>query len=92
MNGRLSAYIQILRYFSYCSDSLHVGQPRVINTHSFRHGHAVYSIQQQKDLSDLEAISMNPMHENFQVTDGVYVIFSNIDVRVQLINYFPNLK
>jgi integrase len=48
--------------------------------HSFMHGHAVYSIQMAKDLSALKAISMNLMHENLQVTDGVYGIFSNLDL------------
>lgn len=52
--------------------------------HSFRHGHAVYGIQQSKDLSDLKAISMNLMHENLQVTDGVYGIFSNVDVQMKI--------
>lgn len=52
--------------------------------HSFRHGHAVYSIHQSKDLSDLKAISMNLMHENLQVTDGVYGIFSSVDIKTRI--------
>lgn len=59
--------------------------------HSFRHGHAVYSIQQSNDISDLKAISMNLMHENLQVTDGVYGIFSSIDVRQRIIDFGKNV-
>ncbi|MBN2502490.1 MAG: hypothetical protein JXB38_17030 [Anaerolineales bacterium] len=54
------------------------------NPHNFRHGFAVYSIQQAKDISDLKAISMNLMHENLQVTDGVYGIFSNTDIQKKI--------
>lgn len=54
--------------------------------HSLRHGHAVYSIQQSKDISDLKAISMNLMHENLQVMDGVYGIFSGVDIQKRINN------
>jgi len=81
MNGRLSAYIQILSYFSYCCDSLHVGQPRVINPHTFGHGLAVYNTQQAKNISDQKAISINLMHSDSEITDGIYSIQINIELR-----------
>lgn len=52
--------------------------------HSFRHGHAVYSIQIAKDIGDLKAISMNLMHSNLQITDGVYGVFSNRDLKTRI--------
>jgi integrase len=49
--------------------------------HKFRHGHAVYSIKQAKDIPTLKAISQNLMHANLSVTDGVYGILSDNDVK-----------
>ena len=48
--------------------------------HKFRHGFAVYSIKMSKDLADLKAISMNLMHANLSITDGVYGAFTSKDV------------
>ena len=55
-----------------------------VSLHNFSHAPTVYSTQQAKDISDLKAISMNLMHENLQVPDGVYGIFSNIDVQKRI--------
>lgn len=38
-----------------------------------------------KDISALKAVSQNLMHENLTITDGVYGILSENDVRVQII-------
>jgi integrase len=45
--------------------------------HKFRHGHAVYALQQAKDIPDLKAVSQNLMHSNLSITDGVYGILSD---------------
>lgn len=48
--------------------------------HKFRHGHAVYGLQQSKDVADLKAVSQNLMHSNLSITDGVYGMLSSADV------------
>jgi hypothetical protein len=40
--------------------------------HKFRHGHAVYALQHAKTMADYKAVSMNLMHEDIRVTDGIY--------------------
>ncbi len=52
--------------------------------HKFRHGHAVYALKQAKDIPALKAISQNLMHANLSVTDGVYGILSDNDVKAQI--------
>ena len=50
----------------------------------FRHGHAVYALKMAKDVSALKAVSQNLMHENLSITDGVYGVLSETDVRQQI--------
>ena len=52
--------------------------------HKFRHGHAVYALKQAKDIQALKAVSQNLMHANLSVTDGVYGIHSDLDVKQQI--------
>jgi site-specific recombinase XerC len=52
--------------------------------HKFRHGNAVYSIKMAKEIAGLKAVSQNLMHSNLSITDGVYGILSQIDVREQI--------
>lgn len=52
--------------------------------HKFRHGHAVYAMKMAKDVSALKAVSQNLMHENLSITDGVYGVLSETDVRQQI--------
>ena len=54
--------------------------------HKFRHGNAVYSLKLGRDLSALKAISQNLMHSNISITDGVYGILLDNDVREQISN------
>ena len=54
--------------------------------HKFRHGHAVYALKQAKDIPALKAISQNLMHANLSITDGVYGILSDMDVKAQIQN------
>ncbi len=39
--------------------------------HQFRHGHAVYVLQHAKTVADYKAVSMNLMHVDIRVTDGI---------------------
>ena len=53
--------------------------------HKFRLGNAVYSLKMAKDIQALKAVSQNLMHSNISITDGVYGILSDNDVRGQII-------
>lgn len=48
------------------------------------HGHAVYALKNAKDIPALKAVSQNLMHANLSVTDGVYGILSEMNVREQI--------
>jgi integrase len=54
--------------------------------HKFRHGHAVYGLKNSKDVKALKAVSQNLMHSNLSITDGIYGILSENDVRGQIMN------
>ncbi len=54
--------------------------------HKFRHGNAVYSIKQSKDLADLKAVSQNLMHSNVSITDGIYGLLSIKDIGKRISN------
>jgi integrase len=49
--------------------------------HKFRHGNAVYSLKQARNVPELKAISQNLMHSNLNITDGVYGILSDSDTK-----------
>ncbi len=49
--------------------------------HKFRHGHAVYGLQHARDMADYKAVSMNLMHTNLNVTDGIYAPLASDEVR-----------
>jgi len=38
----------------------------------FRHGHAVYALQQARTMTDYKAVSMSLMHSDIRVTDSIY--------------------
>ena len=40
--------------------------------HLFRHGHAVWALLRAKTMADYKAVSMNLMHGDFKITDGIY--------------------
>ena len=52
--------------------------------HKFRHGLAVYALMRSKDISKLKAVSQNLMHSNISITDGIYGILSDNDVKEQI--------
>ena len=64
--------------------------------HKFRHGFAVYSLKQAKDISQLKAISQNMMHANISITDGIYGGLSDSDINEQIASLtedkFPDNK
>lgn len=52
--------------------------------HKFRHSHAVYALKNAKDVSTLKEVSQNLMHANLSITDDVYGILSEKDVKTQI--------
>jgi hypothetical protein len=56
----------------------------------FRHGNAVYSIKLAKDIAALKAVSQTLMHSNLSITDGIYGILSEIDIRKQIDRLVPS--
>lgn len=52
--------------------------------HKFRHGFAVYGLKRAPDMAALKAVSMNLMHSNISITDGIYSILSQQDVKDQI--------
>ncbi len=52
--------------------------------HKFRHGHAVYALQHAKTMADYKAVSMNLMHEDIRVTDGIYAPLAGNEVRKRI--------
>lgn len=44
----------------------------------------MYALKNAKDVSALKAVSQNLMHSNLSITDGVYGILSDTDVRKQI--------
>ena len=49
--------------------------------HKFRHGHAVYALQHAKTMADYKAVSMNLMHNDIRVTDGIYAPLAGNEVQ-----------
>jgi hypothetical protein len=41
-------------------------------------------LKQAKDIAALKAISQNLMHSNLSITDGIYGILSDMDVKAQI--------
>lgn len=62
-----------------------IGMP-YYSPHKFRHGHAVYALKQAKDMAQFKAISQNLMHNSVTTTDSIYSIFSEDEVKTQLMN------
>jgi len=49
--------------------------------HKFRHGHAVFALQHAKTMADYKAVSMNLMHNDIRVTDGIYAPLARDEVK-----------
>lgn len=44
----------------------------------------MYALKNAKDVSALKAVSQNLMHQNLTITDGIYGILSETDVKEQI--------
>jgi integrase len=49
--------------------------------HAFRHGHAVFALQHCRTMADYKAVSMNLMHDNIRVTDGIHAPLATDEVK-----------
>ena len=54
------------------------------SAHKFRHGHAVYGLQQASTMADYKAVSMNLMHEDIRTTDGIYARLVSDEVKTRI--------
>jgi integrase len=52
--------------------------------HKFRHGNAVFSLQHAKTMADYKAVSMNLMHNDIRVTDGIYAPLARDEVKARI--------
>ena len=59
-----------------------------LSPHKLRHGHVMYAIQHAKTIKDLKAISANVMHSSLIVTDQIYGVLQDIDVK----NFITSLE
>ena len=58
--------------------------------HKFRNGHAVYALKQCKTMAEFKAVSQNLMHDSIVTTDSIYSIFSQEEVKNQMLNLGNN--
>ncbi|MFQ5922649.1 MAG: tyrosine-type recombinase/integrase [Anaerolineales bacterium] len=49
--------------------------------HKFRHGYAVFALQHAQTMADYKAVSMNLMHADIRVTDGIYAALAGQEVQ-----------
>ena len=56
------------------------------SAHKFRHGNAVYGLLHARTVADYKAVSINLMHSDLQITDGIYVSMLSNDVRRRIAN------
>jgi integrase len=54
--------------------------------HKFRHGHAVFALQNAQTMADYKAVSMNLMHADIRVTDGIYALLAGEEVQRRIAN------
>ena len=52
--------------------------------HKFRHGHAVFALQHARTMADYKAVSMNLMHADIRITDGIYAPLASDEVRLRI--------
>ncbi len=63
-----------------------LAQLEPMSPHKFRHGHAVYGLQQAVSMADYKAVSQNLMHANLGITDSIYAMLSDADVSSRIAN------
>ena len=59
--------------------------------HAFRHGHAVFALQHCRTMADYKAVSMNLMHDNIRVTDGIYAPLATDEVKQRVAGLMSSL-
>ncbi len=52
--------------------------------HKFRHGHAVFALQHARTMADYKAVSMNLMHADISITDGIYAPLAGGEVQQRI--------
>jgi integrase len=57
-----------------------VGVP-VRSAHKLRHGHGVYGVRNAQNIEMLKSVSQNMMHANIGITDGIYGVLPEENVR-----------
>ena len=60
--------------------------------HKFRHGTAVYGLQHARTMADYKAVSMNLMHNDIRITDGIYAVLNKEDVRARIASLSRQIK
>ncbi len=55
-----------------------------LSPHKYRHGHAVYGLKNAKDMAAYKAVSQNLMHSNISITDEIYAVLDQDDVKEQI--------
>lgn len=53
----------------------------VYSPHKFRHGHAVFMLKRSDTVGELKAASQNMMHSSLQVTDSIYSVLEDKDIK-----------
>lgn len=54
------------------------------SSHKFRHGHAIFGLQQAQTMADYKAVSMNLMHEDIRTTDSIYARLLSDEVALRI--------
>lgn len=57
---------------------------RYRSPHKVRHSHAVFALTRSQTIADYKAVSMNLMHRDLSVTDGIYAVLAQQDVRQRI--------
>jgi site-specific recombinase XerC len=52
-----------------------------LSPHKLRHGHAVYALKHARTVAELKAVSQNLMHSSLSITDEIYSVLDNDDVK-----------
>lgn len=61
----------------------HAGLPYK-HPHAFRHGHAVFGLKNSCTMADYKAVSLNLMHSDIRVTDGMYARLVDDEVKTRI--------
>ncbi|MBI5030203.1 MAG: site-specific integrase [Chloroflexi bacterium] len=60
--------------------------------HKFRNGHAVFALQNATTMADYKAASMNLMHNDISVTDGIYAPLVHDEVKARIAGLTGSIK